>query len=300
MRSVVRKDQHVDSFLNSLIIQKGLSKNTIQSYESDIYQLYQWNLSKNKKRMTEIKKSDTSQYISYLFSQNLKSSSVNRKISSLKTFFNFLLKKKLIKANPFAEQIMPKKPISLPKSISEDDVVKLLGAPKVDTVIGLRDRAMLELLYASGVRISELVNIKYSDLDLERNIMKVFGKGSKERLVPFGEDASQWISAYIDQRKKNKELASIKYIFLNNRGSKISRHAFWHRLKEYCLEIGLKNDISPHTLRHAFATHLLNRGADLRSVQVLLGHSDLSTTQIYTHIAKQRLSELVKKHHPRG
>ena len=300
MRSVFRKDQHVDSFLNSLIIQKGLSKNTIQSYESDIYQLYQWNLSKNKKRMTEIKKSDTSQYISYLFSQNLKSSSVNRKISSLKTFFNFLLKKKLIKANPFAEQIMPKKPISLPKSISEDDVVKLLGAPKVDTVIGLRDRAMLELLYASGVRISELVNIKYSDLDLERNIMKVFGKGSKERLVPFGEDASQWISAYIDQRKKNKELASIKYIFLNNRGSKISRHAFWHRLKDYCLEIGLKNDISPHTLRHAFATHLLNRGADLRSVQVLLGHSDLSTTQIYTHIAKQRLSELVKKHHPRG
>ena len=300
MRSVFRKDQHVDSFLNSLIIQKGLSKNTIQSYESDIYQLYQWNLSKNKKRMTEIKKSDTSQYISYLFSQNLKSSSVNRKISSLKTFFNFLLKKKLIKANPFAEQIMPKKPISLPKSISEDDVVKLLGAPKVDTVIGLRDRAMLELLYASGVRISELVNIKYSDLDLERNIMKVFGKGSKERLVPFGEDASQWISAYIDQRKKNKELVSIKYIFLNNRGSKISRHAFWHRLKEYCLEIGLKNDISPHTLRHAFATHLLNRGADLRSVQVLLGHSDLSTTQIYTHIAKQRLSELVKKHHPRG
>ena len=300
MRSVFRKDQHVDSFLNSLIIQKGLSKNTIQSYESDIYQLYQWNLSKNKKRMTEIKKSDTSQYISYLFSQNLKSSSVNRKISSLKTFFNFLLKKKLVKANPFAEQIMPKKPISLPKSISEDDVVKLLGAPKVDTVIGLRDRAMLELLYASGVRISELVNIKYSDLDLERNIMKVFGKGSKERLVPFGEDASQWISAYIDQRKKNKELASIKYIFLNNRGSKISRHAFWHRLKEYCLEIGLKNDISPHTLRHAFATHLLNRGADLRSVQVLLGHSDLSTTQIYTHIAKQRLSELVKKHHPRG
>ena len=300
MRSVFRKDQHVDSFLNSLIIQKGLSKNTIQSYESDIYQLYQWNLSKNKKRMTEIKKSDTSQYISYLFSQNLKSSSVNRKISSLKTFFNFLLKKKLVKANPFAEQIMPKKPISLPKSISEDDVVKLLGAPKVDTLIGLRDRAMLELLYASGVRISELVNIKYSDLDLERNIMKVFGKGSKERLVPFGEDASQWISAYIDQRKKNKELASIKYIFLNNRGSKISRHAFWHRLKEYCLEIGLKNDISPHTLRHAFATHLLNRGADLRSVQVLLGHSDLSTTQIYTHIAKQRLSELVKKHHPRG
>ena len=300
MRSVFRKDQYVDSFLNSLIIQKGLSKNTIQSYESDIYQLYQWNLSKNKKRMTEIKKSDTSQYISYLFSQNLKSSSVNRKISSLKTFFNFLLKKKLIKANPFAEQIMPKKPISLPKSISEDDVVKLLGAPKVDTVIGLRDRAMLELLYASGVRISELVNIKYSDLDLERNIMKVFGKGSKERLVPFGEDASQWISAYIDQRKENKELASIKYIFLNNRGSKISRHAFWHRLKEYCLEIGLKNDISPHTLRHAFATHLLNRGADLRSVQVLLGHSDLSTTQIYTHIAKQRLSELVKKHHPRG
>ena len=300
MKSVFRKDQHIVAFLNSLIIEKGLSKNTIQSYESDIYQLYQWNISKNKKRITEIKKIDTSQYISYLFSQNLKSTSVNRKISSLKTFFNFLLKKKLINANPFADQIMPKKPISLPKSISEDDVVKLLDAPKPDSLIGLRDKAMLELLYASGVRISELVSIKFSDLDLERNIIKVFGKGSKERLVPFGEDAAQCISAYIDERKKNKDIASIKYIFLNNRGSKISRHAFWHRLKEYCLEIGLKRDISPHTLRHAFATHLLNRGADLRSVQVLLGHSDLSTTQIYTHIAKQRLSELVKKHHPRG
>ena len=300
MKSVFRKDQHIVAFLNSLIIEKGLSKNTIQSYESDIYQLYQWNISKNKKRITEIKKIDTSQYVSYLFSQNLKSTSVNRKISSLKTFFNFLLKKKLINVNPFADQIMPKKPISLPKSISEDDVVKLLDAPKPDSLIGLRDKAMLELLYASGVRISELVNIKFSDLDLERNIIKVFGKGSKERLVPFGEDAAQCISAYIDERKKNKDIASIKYIFLNNRGSKISRHAFWHRLKEYCLEIGLKRDISPHTLRHAFATHLLNRGADLRSVQVLLGHSDLSTTQIYTHIAKQRLSELVKKHHPRG
>ena len=300
MKSVFRKDQHIVAFLNSLIIEKGLSKNTIQSYESDILQLYQWNVSKNKKSITEIKKFDTTQYISYLFSQNLKSTSVNRKISSLKTFFNFLLKKKLINANPFADQIMPKKPISLPKSISEDDVVKLLDAPKPDSLIGLRDKAMLELLYASGVRISELVNIKFSDLDLERNIIKVFGKGSKERLVPFGEDAAQCISAYIDERKKNKDIASIKYIFLNNRGSKISRHAFWHRLKEYCLEIGLKRDISPHTLRHAFATHLLNRGADLRSVQVLLGHSDLSTTQIYTHIAKQRLSELVKKHHPRG
>ena len=300
MRSVFRKDQHIVAFLNSLIIEKGLSKNTIQSYESDIYQLYQWNLSTNKKRIAEIKKIDTSQYVSYLFNQNLKSSSVNRKISSLKTFFNFLLKKKLIEVNPFADQIMPKKPTSLPKSISEDDVVKLLDAPKEDSLIGLRDRAMLELLYASGVRISELVNIKFSDLDLDRNIIKVFGKGSKERLVPFGEDAAQWISAYIDERKKNKDLASIKYIFLNNRGTKISRHAFWHRLKEYCLKIGLKQDISPHTLRHAFATHLLNRGADLRSVQVLLGHSDLSTTQIYTHIAKQRLSELVKKHHPRG
>ena len=300
MKSVFRKDQHIVAFLNSLIIEKGLSKNTIQSYESDIYQLYQWNISQNKKRVTEIKKIDTSQYVSYLFSQNLKSTSVNRKISSLKTFFNFLLKKKFIKSNPFADQIMPKKPISLPKSISEDDVVKLLDAPKADSLIGLRDRAMLELLYASGVRISELVNIKFSDLDLERNIIKVFGKGSKERLVPFGEDAAQSISAYIDERKKNKDIASIKYIFLNNRGSKISRHAFWHRLKEYCFEIGLKHDISPHTLRHAFATHLLNRGADLRSVQVLLGHSDLSTTQIYTHIAKQRLSELVKKHHPRG
>ena len=246
--------------------------------------------------MLNIKESSVNQYISYLFSLKLKSSSVNRKISSLKSFYLFLLKKKLIRYSPFSEVISPKQEKYLPASMSESEVEKLLNSPDASKEIEQRDKAMIEMLYATGMRISELVNLKITDIDMNRSVIKVMGKGSKERLIPFGESASEALFNYLKTRKDS----SSKEVFISNRGRKITRVAFWQRIKVYLLRENLKISISPHTLRHAFATHLLNRGADLRSVQLLLGHSDLSTTQIYTHIAKQRLGDVLKKHHPRG
>jgi len=246
--------------------------------------------------LLNIKESSVNRYISYLFSLKLKSSSVNRKISSLKSFYLFLQKKKLIRYSPFSEVISPKQEKYLPASMSESEVEKLLNSPDASKDIEQRDKAMIEMLYATGMRISELVNLKITDIDMNRSVIKVMGKGSKERLIPFGESASEALFNYLKTRKDS----SSKEVFISNRGRKITRVAFWQRIKVYLLRENLKISISPHTLRHAFATHLLNRGADLRSVQLLLGHSDLSTTQIYTHIAKQRLGDVLKKHHPRG
>ena len=226
----------------------------------------------------------------------MKSSSVNRKISAIKSFYLFLLKKKAIKASPVEDIATPKQEKYLPVSMSEAEVESLIDSPDISKPMEKRDKAMIELLYATGMRISELINLKLTDVDIQRSVVKVLGKGSKERLIPYGESAAEALNDYLNDRRDLRE----KEIFLSNRGTKISRGAFWERIKVYIHREGLKISISPHTLRHAFATHLLNRGADLRSVQILLGHSDLSTTQIYTHIAKQRLGEILKKHHPRG
>ena len=206
------------------------------------------------------------------------------------------MKKNILKVSPIAEVVTPKQEKYLPISMSESEVEILLKSPNTKIKIEKRDKAMIEMLYATGMRISELVNLKITNVDMQRCVVKVLGKGSKERLIPFGETALEALNDYMKDRQS---LAS-KEIFLSNRGTKMSRQAFWSRIKVYLGREGLKDSISPHTLRHAFATHLLNRGADLRSVQLLLGHSDLSTTQIYTHIAKQRLGEVLKKHHPRG
>ena len=291
----VKKDHFIRSFLDSLYIEKGLSQNTVSSYKNDISSFLVW---VNKKNIDELKatSADLNNYISYLFKNGLKSSSINRKISSIKHFYLFLLKKKIILHSPVDEVATPKQEKYLPTSMSEDEVECLLSSPKSSSKIERRDKAMIEILYATGMRISELVNLKLTDIDFNRSVLKVFGKGSKERLVPYGEEASEALSLYLKDRKKSE----CKDVFLSNRGSKISRGAFWQRIKIYIKRENLKSSISPHTLRHAFATHLLNRGADLRSVQILLGHSDLSTTQIYTHIAKKRLGEILKKHHPRG
>ena len=205
-------------------------------------------------------------------------------------------KKKIIKDSPADEIETPKQEKYLPTSMSEDEVERLVSSPNSNRIIEKRDKAMIEMLYATGMRISELVNLKLTDVDFDRSVLKVFGKGSKERLVPYGEKAAEALNIYLRDRKKSDS----KNVFLSNRGSRNTRGAFWQRIKIYIKRENLKSSISPHTLRHAFATHLLNRGADLRSVQILLGHSDLSTTQIYTHIAKQRLGEILKKHHPRG
>ena len=296
MQTLNKEDRNLRSFFNFLIIEKGLSKNTVKAYETDIKGFIKWINKNNKQSLLNIKESCVNQYISYLFSLKLKSSSVNRKISSLKSFYLFLLKKKLIRYSPFSEVISPKQEKYLPASMSESEVEKLLNSPDASKEIEQRDKAMIEMLYATGVRISELVNLKITDIDMNRSVIKVMGKGSKERLIPFGETASEALFNYLKIRKDS----SSKEVFISNRGKKISRVAFWQRIKVYLLRENLKISISPHTLRHAFATHLLNRGADLRSVQLLLGHSDLSTTQIYTHIAKQRLGDVLKKHHPRG
>ena len=296
MQTSNKEDQNLRSFFNFLIIEKGLSKNTVKAYETDIKGFIKWINKNNKQSLLNIKESSVNQYISYLFGLKLKSSSVNRKISSLKSFYLFLLKKKLIRYSPFSEVISPKQEKYLPASMSESEVEKLLNSPDVSKDIEQRDKAMIEMLYATGMRISELVNLKITDIDMNRSVIKVMGKGSKERLIPFGESASEALFNYLKIRKDS----SSKEVFISNRGKKITRVAFWQRIKVYLLRENLKISISPHTLRHAFATHLLNRGADLRSVQLLLGHSDLSTTQIYTHIAKQRLGDVLKKHHPRG
>ncbi len=296
MQNLNKEDANLRSFLDYLYIEKGLSQNTVKAYEADISAFINWIKENTKLKLKDIKEENINKYISYLFELNLKSSSVNRKISSIKSLYMFLVKKNILKNSPVNEVISPKQEKYLPFSMSEDEVDKLLNSPKPSNKIEKRDKAMIEMLYATGMRISELVNLKITDIDTQRCVVKVLGKGSKERLIPFGEAALESLNAYLSDREESTS----KEIFLSNRRTKISRIAFWHRIKLYLSRENLKNSISPHTLRHAFATHLLNRGADLRSVQLLLGHSDLSTTQIYTHIAKQRLSDVLKKHHPRG
>ena len=295
MQTSNREDSNLRSFLNYLLVDKGLSNNTAKAYEADISSFFQW-LDNEDLKYKNLQEDHINQYISFLFQRKMRSSSVNRKISSIKSFYIFLVKRNFLKNSPLNDLVTPKQEKYLPESMSEAEVDKLLNSPDVSNKIENRDKAMIEMLYATGMRISELVNLKITDVDMKRCVVKVFGKGSKERLVPFGETALDSLRSYLNER----EQSSSKEIFLSNRGKKMTRVAFWQRVKVYLIRENLKNSISPHTLRHAFATHLLNRGADLRSVQLLLGHSDLSTTQIYTHIAKQRLSDVLKKHHPRG
>ena len=295
MQTSNKEDSNLRSFLNYLLVDKGLSNNTVKAYEADISSFFQW-LDNEDLKYKNLQEDHINQYISFLFQRKMRSSSVNRKISSIKSFYIFLVKRNFLKNSPLNDLVTPKQEKYLPESMSEAEVDKLLNSPDVSNKIENRDKAMIEMLYATGMRISELVNLKITDVDMKRCVVKVFGKGSKERLVPFGETALDSLKSYLN----NRERSSSKEIFLSNRGKKMTRVAFWQRVKVYLIRENLKNSISPHTLRHAFATHLLNRGADLRSVQLLLGHSDLSTTQIYTHIAKQRLSDVLKKHHPRG
>ena len=296
MHHMYKEDHNLGSFFTFLYVEKGLSKNTIEAYSNDLNNFLSWLNKLDIQDYKNISEALINEYVAYLFKNGLKSSSVNRKISSLKSFYLFLIKKKVISSSPLSEIITPKKEQYLPSSMSEDEVERLLQSPNIELDIETRDKAMIEMLYATGMRISELINLKITDIDIERSVLKVLGKGSKERLIPFGEKASDSLSYYLKKRKKS--LA--KEVFISNRGKKMTRTGFWQRIKIYLSREALQDSISPHTLRHAFATHLLNRGADLRSVQLLLGHSDLSTTQIYTHIAKQRLGEVLKKHHPRG
>ena len=244
---------------------------------------------------------DLLDYLAFKFQRKARPRSAARLLSSLKRFYRFLLRENRIQADPTLQVESPKLPRSLPKVLTEDDVDLLLAAPNVETPLGLRDKSMLETLYASGLRVSELVTMTLAQLSQDMGVVRVVGKGSKERLVPVGEEALTWIRRYTDNaRPEILAGRQTDALFITARGASMTRQAFWYLIRRYAAHAGMRIGISPHTLRHAFATHLLNHGADLRVVQILLGHADISTTQIYTHVARERLKQLHAKHHPRG
>ena len=293
--------QILDAFIDNIWIEKGLSQNTLDSYRSDLEQFSSW-LEKNNLSYIKTSKKEILSYLSFLFQKWLGSKTVARKLSSLKSFFRYLVFKSIIPNDPSSEVETPKLLKSIPKSISEKEVEALLAAPDEKTDIGLRDKTMIETLYSCGLRISELTNLELLNLNLRQGVIRVIGKGQKERLVPMGDQLIGLLELYISSSRKNLlNKRHSDFLFLSTRGQRMTRQSFWHRIKHYCLASGFEPDkISPHVLRHAFATHLLNNGADLRVVQLLLGHSDLNTTQIYTEVARQRLKRLHTEHHPRG
>ncbi len=291
--------QQLDAFIDHLWLEDGLSKNTLESYRLDLTSFALW-LPTQKKQLLTVEGADIQQYLAVKFPLS-KPRSISRLIATLRRFYRYYLRENLIKTDPTIQIQSPKLPRSLPKSLNEEEVMALLIAPKVAEPAGLRDKAMLELLYACGLRVSELVNIKTTEVSIHDAVVRVTGKGSKTRLVPMGEEAADWISTYLREARPvllQKRLCDA--LFVTNRGTEMTRQAFWYLIKRYALLAGINKHMSPHVLRHAFATHLLNHGADLRVVQMLLGHVDISTTQIYTHVARERLKQLHSVHHPRG
>ena len=290
----------IDSFLDSIWMEQGLAKNTLAAYRSDLKILETWTKNKNL-TLRKISRADLLDFISERANLGSSSRSSARQLSTYRRFFNYLCAKDIISQDPTNKISMPKLSKSLPKMISEEEVIKLIKSPVVKKPLGFRDRTMLEVLYATGLRVSELVELKQTQLNLNQGFIRVSGKGNKERLVPLGVIAKSWLKRYLKGPifeilgERNTD-----YLFPTRISESITRQAFWQLIKKYANKAGIKSNLSPHTLRHAFATHLLNHGADLRVVQMLLGHSDLSTTQIYTHVAQQRLKDIHEKHHPRG
>ena len=290
----------IDKYCDSIWIEKGLSKNTIISYSLDLKGLQSW-LQSNNKNLMNCSESDLNSFLATKFDNGIAASSITRSLSSIKGFYNWLQVSGSIQINPSELIESPKVGRKLPINLSENDIDRLLDAPDCATLRGKRDKTILELLYATGLRISELTNLELSQIDLKRGLIKILGKGGKERIVPIGETALDWVRDYLDNVRKdiiNKN--DNIYLFLSDKGTKLSRKLCWNFISSYSKRVLDNKYISPHSLRHAFATHLLNNGADLRSVQMLLGHSSLSTTQIYTHVAKERLIKFHNKFHPRG
>jgi integrase/recombinase XerD len=278
----------LDAFCDALWLEDGLSRNTISSYRADLRQLASF----VNTPLTEVSEQNL---FAFLGSRKGRASSAARRVSTFKRFYQYLLRERRIGADPTLKIDPPKRAPRFPKSLSESDVEALLAAPNTATAMGLRDRAMLETLYATGLRVSELVTLKTFELNLDANVVRVTGKGNKERLVPLGEEAADWLARYLKARSGKSDA-----LFLTNRNAGMTRQAFWHLIRRYGARAIPGKKLSPHVLRHAFATHLINHGADLRVVQLLLGHADISTTQIYTHVARERLKALHAKHHPRG
>lgn len=291
----------IENFIDNLWLEKGLSPNTLDAYRRDLTAFADW-LEPRGTGISGVRRSDLTAYLADRMGAGVKARSTARALSCLRGMYRYLLRENRISEDPTLQIDNPKLGRPLPDTLSESDVERLLAAPDRSTAIGLRDRTMLEVLYAAGLRVSELVSLRVTDLNLRQGVLRVIGKGSKERLVPLGEEAIAWLNRYMREARGDllKNNLAEDVVFPSSHGKQMSRQAFWYRIKVHARKAGIERKLSPHTLRHAFATHLLNHGADLRVVQLLLGHSDLSTTQIYTHIAQHRMKELYRAHHPRA
>ncbi len=299
-QTVARSEELVDRFLDAIWMERGLSQNTLGAYRADLMTLGRW-LAEHDKSIDKANKADLLEFIAGRVEGGAKPRSTARQLSSFRRFFRYIMREGLRDVDPTADIQMPRIGRSLPKTLSEEEVDMLLSAPNTDEPLGHRDRAMLELLYATGLRVSELINLKQSQINFNQGVLRIVGKGDRERLIPLGDESQRWLKDFIDGPRMEILLErQTDYLFPTRRGDRMTRQAFWHIIKRYAEKAGVRKKMSPHSLRHAFATHLLNRGADLRVVQLLLGHSDLSTTQIYTHVARERLKDLHGEHHPRG
>jgi integrase/recombinase XerD len=294
------EDPLIQAFLDNLWLERGVSQHTLSAYRTDLNKLSEW-LNGEGINLLGMQREHLLNYLSYRYEQQFHSRSTARCLSCARRFYRWLLREEMRDSDPTLNVEMPKIGRSLPKALSEADVDALLNAPDTNTALGLRDRAMLEVLYASGLRISELVGLAMPAINLRQGVVRVIGKGNKERLVPLGEEATAWLVQYLEQaRPELLHGNSTEVVFISQQGREMTRQTFWHRIKQYAQVADIRTHLSPHTLRHAFATHLLNHGADLRVVQLLLGHSNVSTTTIYTHVAKERLKSLYAQHHPRA
>jgi integrase/recombinase XerD len=291
-------EQLINQFLDAVWVEQGLSKNTLSAYASDLHIFAGWLAGR---KLLEVDNHHISRFMAVRRTEGIGKRSLARLLSSLRRFYGYYIRESFISVDPTALIETPRIVQPLPTTLTEHDVELLLSGPETSDLLGCRDKTMLETLYATGLRVSELVNLKFEQVNFNQGWVRITGKGDKQRLVPIGEEALSLLEIYIDNARKTLlNGRQCDYLFVTNRAGAMTRQAFWHIIKRYANKVGIKKDLSPHTLRHAFATHLLNHGADLRVVQLLLGHSNLSTTQIYTHIARERLKELHTKYHPRG
>lgn len=298
--ALAASQQSTDRFIDALWIEDGLSANTLAAYRRDLTLYAQWLARTHGKPLNDTTERDLREHAIAQHATS-KATSANRRLTVFKRYFRWALREHLVQADPTLKLLTARQPLRVPKTLSEAQVEALLAAPDVDTPLGLRDRTMLELMYASGLRVSELVTLKSVHLSLAEGVLRVTGKGAKERLVPFGEEAHAWLTRYLaEARGEILHGQASDALFVTGRGGPMTRQMFWQLIKKHALQGGVHVPLSPHTLRHAFATHLLNHGADLRAVQMLLGHADISTTTIYTHVARERLKSLHATHHPRG
>ncbi|CAG8998237.1 MAG: Tyrosine recombinase XerD [Candidatus Celerinatantimonas neptuna] len=295
----IKQNRMIEQFLDTLWLEKGLAENTLISYRNDLNKLDGY-LDKQHVSVLEVTSSQLSDYLTWCDQRGQKSSSAARQLSAIRHFFQYLFTHHMRDDDPSALLHSPKLEKRLPSTLTEEEVDVLLNQPELNEPIELRDRAMLELLYATGLRVTELVSLTMDELSLRQGVVRVVGKGGKERLVPMGEEAEYWLDRYFRESRGLLLKQESDVVFPSKRGVQMTRQTFWHRIKAYTKRAGIEKHLSPHTLRHAFATHLLNHGADLRVVQLLLGHSDLSTTQIYTHVANERLKQVYDESHPRA